>query len=81
MKSNGFSEETRIYAHGMGYDMVERPSIMPGEKLTIQARMNLAVHPAMASANAMGQVCDNFLVAENGTPVRLHKTAQKVFVI
>jgi Xaa-Pro aminopeptidase len=81
MKSVGFPAETRIYAHGMGYDMVERPSIMPGETMKIQARMSLAVHPTVASAKAMGQVCDNFLVKEKGAPERLHKTAQKVFVI
>lgn len=81
MKSIGFPKETRIYAHGMGYDMVERPSIMPGENMKIKARMNLAVHPAVSSAKAMGQVCDNFLVSETGVPERLHKTAQKVFVI
>jgi len=81
MRSIGYPEETRIYAHGMGYDMVERPSIMPGETMKIQARMNIAVHPSVGNARVLGNVCENYLVAEKGANECLHKTAQKIFVL
>ncbi len=81
MRSIGYPEETRIYAHGMGYDMVERPSIMPGETMKIQACMNIAVHPSVASAKALGNVCENYMVSATGANECLHKTAQKIFVL
>lgn len=81
LRSIGYAEENRIYAHGMGYDMVERPSLDPGETMTIKARMNMAVHPSVVSPKAFGHVCENFLVKETGTAECLHKTEQKLFVL
>lgn len=81
LRSVGYPEERRIYAHGMGYDMVERPSLDPGETMKIQARMNIAVHPSVVSPKAFGHVCENFLVKETGAPECLHKTEQKLFVL
>ncbi len=81
MRSIGYPEETRIYAHGMGYDMVERPSIMPGETMKIQAHMNIAIHPAVVSDKAKAGVAENYLISEAGENERLHKTAQKIFTI
>ena len=37
--SRGYPIETRIYAHGQGYDMVERPSFQPGETMKIAEGM------------------------------------------
>lgn len=81
LRSKGYPEERRLYAHGQGYDMVERPCLMPGETIKIQAGMNLAVHPEVNSAKAHGGVCDNYIISEEGEPVCLHKTPQKIFVI
>jgi Xaa-Pro aminopeptidase len=79
--SSGYPEERRIFAHGMGYDMVERPAIDCGETMKIEARMNIAVHPTVASAKASGWVCENYIISETGEHECLHKTPQKVFVI
>ena len=81
MRNKGYPEEARIYAHGMGYDMVERPSIMPGETMKIQAGMNIAVHPSVVSDKAFGHVCDNYLVTKTGVKECLHKTPQQIFVV
>ena len=81
MRDMGYPEETRIYAHGMGYDMLERPSINPGETMKIQAGMNISVHPKVVSAKASGWVCDNHLVSATGERERLHKTTQQIFVL
>jgi len=78
--STGNPEERRLLAHGMGYDMVERPAVSPGETMKIQAGMNLALHADITSAKAMAAVCENYLVTESGTEC-LHKTPQKIFVI
>ncbi|MFC1909249.1 M24 family metallopeptidase [Chloroflexota bacterium] len=81
LKSKSYAEERRLLAHGMGYDMVERPSIQLGETMKIQAGMNIAAHATVVSDKAVGAVCENYLVKETGEPECLHKTPQKVFVL
>jgi len=81
MRSIGYPEETRIYAHGQGYDLVERPSLDPYETMKIAAGMNIAVHPSVVSEKAFAFVCENYVVSESGEKECLHKTPQKVFVV
>ena len=81
MKKRGLTEETRIFAHGMGYDMVERPCIAQEETMKIKARMNLAIHPSVVSEKAAGLVCDNYIISEKGENICLHKTPQKIFEV
>jgi Xaa-Pro aminopeptidase len=81
LSSRGFEKEERLFAHGQGYDLVERPSLNPGETIKIQANMNIAVHPCVVSQKAYAQVCENYLVYKSGPPECLHKTPQKIFVI
>ncbi|MDA8125184.1 MAG: M24 family metallopeptidase [Deltaproteobacteria bacterium] len=81
LRSHGYPEEHRIYAHSMGYDMVERPGISQEETMTIRAGMNIAVHPAIASDKAFGMYCENYLVQEAGAPLCLHQTPQQIFKI
>jgi Xaa-Pro aminopeptidase len=80
LRSEGFPEEKRLLSHGMGYDMVERPSVQIGETMKIQAGMNIAAHATVNSERAVGAVCENYLITEKGN-VCLHKTQQKIFVI
>jgi Xaa-Pro aminopeptidase len=79
--SKGYAEERRIYAHGMGYDMVERPAVTREEPMKIQAGMNLAVHPFVISDKAAAHTCSNFIVSAKGAPVCLHRTPEKIFTI
>ncbi len=81
LRSKGFPEEGRVYAHGQGYDMVERPALDNLEKMKVQANMVIAVHPEVRSEKAQGWVCDDFLVTKSGKAERLHQTPQKIFVL
>ena len=45
MRKNGRPEEARLYCHGQGYDLVERPLIRSDEPWTIEKDMNIVVHP------------------------------------
>jgi Xaa-Pro aminopeptidase len=81
LKKRGYPEETRLYAHGQGYDMVERPCLYPYETMKLQPRMLLAVHPEVKSDRAYGWICDNYLINPEGKIEHLHKTPQKLFVI
>jgi Xaa-Pro aminopeptidase len=80
LKGMGYQEEKRLLAHGMGYDMVERPSVQPGEVMKIEAGMNIAAHANAASINAFVPACENYLITSTGNE-RLHKTPRKVFTL
>src|SRR5699024_6320833 len=62
MTSNGLPPETRLYAHGQGVDMVERPLIRRDETMTIEAGMCLAVHPGFDDGTIFSVVCDNYMI-------------------
>jgi Xaa-Pro aminopeptidase len=81
LRDRGYPIETRIYAHGQGYDLVERPSFQPGEKMKIEAGMNIAIHPAVISDNGIGLLCDNYIVTETGASECIHKTPKEIFVV
>jgi Xaa-Pro aminopeptidase len=81
LRERGYPEETRIYAHGQGYDLVERPSVDPHETMLIQADLNIAVHPTVYSDRAFAFVCENYRIGETGVEECLHLTEQKVFTL
>ena len=54
--------ELRLYAHGQGYDLVERPLIRADETMTIEADMNFAVHPGYETPSIFAVICDNYLI-------------------
>jgi len=76
----GYPRDSRLYAHGQGYDLVERPGIRPEETMTIRAGMNMAVHPMTFTKEAYAFCCDNYIVTNSGA-VRIHKTPRQVFVV
>ena len=76
----GLPKELRLYAHGQGYDMVERPLVRADEPMSIEQGMCLAVHPNYALDDLFMIVCDNYIVGANGSE-RIHKTERKVFEI
>jgi Xaa-Pro aminopeptidase len=79
MAKRGIGPEKRLYAHGQGYDLVERPLIREDETMTIQAGMNLAVHPGYETPSQWAVICDNYLVGPDGPGECLHKTPKKIF--
>ncbi len=75
---HGKIAETRLYAHGQGYDLVERPAIRDDEPMKLKAGMNIVVHPTIASDRVWVSVCDNYLITDNGVSPCLHKTPQEI---
>ncbi|MCJ7687139.1 MAG: hypothetical protein MUO68_22905, partial [Desulfobacteraceae bacterium] len=73
--------ERRLYAHGQGYDLVERPLIRDDEPMKIRTGMNLTVHPGAVSKTVWATVCDNYLVTETGISPCLHKTPKEIIVV
>jgi Xaa-Pro aminopeptidase len=81
MRSRSFPPELRLYCHGQGYDLVERPLVRSDETMSLAAGMNLAVHPGYETDAMFAVICDNYLVEANGPSECLHKTEKKIFEI
>jgi Xaa-Pro aminopeptidase len=81
MRERGLAEEKRLYSHGQGYDLVERPLVRWDETMVIEENMVLAVHPMSATPTSFTWICDNYLVREDGPPERLHTLEEKIFEI
>ena len=77
--SHGQRPETRLYAHGQGYDLVERPAIRDDEPMKLKTNMNITVHPTISSDRLRVWVCDNYLITETGVSPCLHKIPQEIF--
>lgn len=80
LASYGLPPETRLFAHGQGYDLVERPAFFKGETMKVKENMFFAIHPQIVKEKAMGNCCDQFLITENGAE-RVEVTPQEIFII
>ena len=79
MIAHGLPPEIRLYAHGQGYDMVERPLVRRDESMKIAEGMNLAVHPGFENDAIFAVICDNYIVGPDGPGACLHATAKQIF--
>jgi Xaa-Pro aminopeptidase len=79
MRARGLPAELRLYAHGQGYDLVERPLLRADETMTIEEKMNLAVHPGYETDSVFAVICDNYIVESGGPGACLHGTPKRVF--
>ena len=81
MRSIGLPVERRLYSHGQGCDMVERPLIRRDETMSLLSGMCLAVHPGYETPSLFAVICDNYLIGPDGPGKCLHKTEKKVFEV
>ena len=81
MRKNGRPEEARLYCHGQGYDLVERPLIRSDEPWTIQKDMNIVVHPTYPHAGYLNWLCDNYIIGGNGPGDRIHQFPEVIVEI
>jgi Xaa-Pro aminopeptidase len=79
MADHGLPEETRLYAHGQGCEMVERPLIRQDETLPLAEGMLMAVHPGYDDGRVFAVICDNYMIEAAGPGACLHKTEKKIF--
>ncbi len=79
--SKGFFPETRLYAHGQGYDLVERPAIREDEPMKLKPGMNITVHPIAATKKIWVWLCDNYLITGSGASPCLHKTPKEILSV
>ncbi|HEY6992633.1 MAG TPA: M24 family metallopeptidase [Xanthobacteraceae bacterium] len=81
MRTRGLPPELRLYCHGQGYDLVERPLVRADETMAIEEHMNLAVHPGYETPSIFAVICDNYLIEADGPGACLHQTPKQVFEV
>jgi Xaa-Pro aminopeptidase len=81
MRGRGLPAELRLYCHGQGYDLVERPLVRADETMNIEEHMNLAVHPGYETPSIFAVICDNYFIEAGGPGACLHKTPKQVFEV
>lgn len=81
LEQRGYKPELRLYAHGQGHDLVERPLFLKDETMQIREGMNFAVHPTATNDHVWGHICDNYIVGPDGPGECLHKTPKEILVI
>jgi Xaa-Pro aminopeptidase len=80
LTERGYAPEGRLFCHGQGYDMVERPAAVPGETMLIEENMFLAIHPTAVDKDTFAFCCDNYLVTKDGCE-RLTKTPMELLAL
>ncbi|HIF59218.1 MAG TPA: M24 family metallopeptidase [Rhodospirillales bacterium] len=81
MVENDRDPEGRLYCHGQGYEMVERPLIRKDETMTIAKNMNLVCHPGYVRGNVYSWICDNYIIGSNGPGDSIHEMPQEIFEV
>jgi Xaa-Pro aminopeptidase len=81
MRNADRPEEPRLFCHGQGYDLVERPLIRKDESMLIEKNMNIVCHPEYIRGNVYSWICDNYIIGEDGPGESIHDLPQKLFEI
>ena len=78
LRRHAKAEEERLYCHGQGYDLVERPLVRRDEPMFIRKDMNITCHPTYITDHLFNTICDNYLIGEQGVAEHLHKYPEKL---
>ena len=78
MRQKGKPEEQRLYCHGQGYDLVERPLVRFDEPMLIQKNMNITCHPNYVTKRFFNSITDNYLIGDNGVVEHLHRFPEEI---
>jgi len=73
--------EIRLFCHGQGYEMVERPLIRKDEPMNIEKNMNIVCHPGYTRGDVYSWICDNYIIGDDGPGESIHKMPQKLFEV
>ena len=79
-RERGYELEGRLFGHGHGTGMMERPGYDVDEVMEFRENMYISIHPAMQTDTIWAQNTDNYLVTKDGA-VRLPQTARGIFCL
>jgi Xaa-Pro aminopeptidase len=80
MKSRGRPHDTRLFSHGQGLDLVERPLIRHDEDMVLDDGMVISCHPGHVTPAMWSGIGDTFLLTSGGVE-RLHATPQEIIEV
>ncbi|MBE6016288.1 MAG: aminopeptidase P family protein [Lachnospiraceae bacterium] len=80
LTARGYRPETRIFAHGQGYDIVERPVFCADETMELKENMIVAIHPSCGNADAYCGNTDDYMITKSGA-VRLNTIPSGIWVL
>ena len=78
LASIGCKREEGLFAHGQGYDHIERPSVQAGETMKLAQGMCLSINTSLVSSCESMFCADSFLLEKDGAR-KLHKTPGIIF--
>ena len=81
MRENGRPEEKRLFCHGQGCDLVERPLVRFDEPMTIRKGMNITCHPTYLTRRLYGNITDNYFIGDTGVVERVHRFSEELVEI
>jgi Xaa-Pro aminopeptidase len=81
LQKKGYAPNLRLYSHGQGLSLVERPLVRYNETWKLKKGMNITVHPRVAGKTTFDSTCENWIVGEEGPSPCLHKTPREIIVI
>lgn len=74
----GFPPEKRLFGHGQGYNLVERPYFDAFENMELKENMFISIHPTLSTKSGVAiYPCDNFVVTADGAKI-LNKFERKI---
>ncbi len=62
----GYFPETKFYAHGQGYDIVDRPIFCSEETMVFKENMYFSMHPRCKNDDLAAICIDNYVVTKEG---------------
>lgn len=78
--ANGYMPEMRLFGHGQGLDLVQRPAYAFDETMVLEENMFVSIHPGIENDTMWSMVTDNYVITREGA-VRLNQTESKLFVL
>ena len=81
MQSRGLPGDRRLYCHGQGYDLVERPLVRPDDTMIIAENMNIVVHPVILNERLFMTNTDNYLIGPDGPGECIHRTPKTIIEV
>jgi len=66
----GYPPEKRLFGHGQGYNLVERPYFDAYEEMELKENMFISIHPTLSTKSGISVYpCDNFVVTTDGAKI------------
>ena len=81
LRKKEYAPASRLYSHGQGLSLVERPLVRYNETWKLEAGMNITVHPTAIRKNVWAPVCRNYIIGRDGVKSSVHKFPREIITV